>query len=221
MRYPGNWPGNISKDAKCSVAYSGGDSMRVRLIYEINNFERELLTTSDHPELVEMVNAVKEEHNHAPGGAFYINEYRHVVVPAGLDNTYYFAGTYEAPLEFDFEGAKLGAAPRGLKPGDPWVGPHVGIPYTLTAGANDIRYKVDVTPTRERRMHLSEVAGAGAAMKLASRLGRFKGESGGRIYINEARHFFAPLYKDRLTEYIYLGELGDDAWFPEPDVPAY
>ena len=103
--YSGNKPRNVSKDAKYSVVHDGKD-FAVRLIYVLNNAERALLTTTKHPGLIKMVNAVKDEIVGASGGAFYINEFRQVIVPA--DGDYYFAGIYELPLKFDFEGKVIG-----------------------------------------------------------------------------------------------------------------
>jgi hypothetical protein len=72
--YPGNVPSNVGKDAKYSVAREDGEFV-VKLLYRMSARERELLTNDEHPALVDMVNAVKTEHNGVPGGAFYINEY--------------------------------------------------------------------------------------------------------------------------------------------------
>jgi hypothetical protein len=39
------------------------DGYEVRLIYRLSSRESELLTTDQHPDLVAMVNKVKQEHN--------------------------------------------------------------------------------------------------------------------------------------------------------------
>jgi len=218
--YPGNIPSNVAKDAKYSVVH-GNAGMEVRLIYRVGAGERELLTTSKHPELVEMVNRVKLSSAQSPGGVFYINEYQHVLVPAG--GSYQYAGTYQRILEFDFNRQVLGPRPpAGLQPGEDWQGPHVGIRYALTADGSDVRYEVKTTTgptsTNEKRFLLSAAVGRAGASKLASRLGQYKGQGGGRIYINEVREFFAPVGDD--PRYIYLGPLGDDPWFPAPQLSA-
>jgi hypothetical protein len=161
-----------------------------------------------------MVNAVKEEMVGTAGGAFYINEFRHVIVPA--DRDYYYAGTYEAPLEFKFEEKVIGPkAPANVRPGDEWPGPHAGIPYILTAERTDIRYESEPRSNVIRRELLSASVGDAAAASLARRLARYKGGSG-RVYINEAREFFAPVQDTSRWTYLYLGNLGDNPWFPEP-----
>jgi hypothetical protein len=212
--YPGNIPSNVGKDAKYSVVH-GTSGMEVRLIYRIDRTERALLTTAKHPELVEMVNAVKVSTTQSPGGAFYINEFGHVLVPAASDGCVY-AGSYSRYLEFDHGGEVLSPRPpAGLVPGKEWPGPHVGILYKITADGRDIRYEVR-TSVSEKRYLLSAVAGPGAAAALAQRLSKYKGSGGGRIYINEAREFFAPVGEG--PRYIYLGSLANDAWFPKPAV---
>jgi len=211
--YPGLVPSNVSKDAKYSVVH-GPDGMHVRLTYEIDRRERALLTTGEHPELVEMVNAVKEEFQGTPGGAFYINEYWDVIVPTTSGP--FFAGCYEIPLRFDLDGEVISSeAPAGLRPGDLWPGPHVGIAYVLAAGGNDIYFKLK-NGQRELKESLSDHEGADSAAALARRLAAVKGSDGGRIYINECGEFFAPVGGS--GEFRYLGPLDEDVWFTAPDV---
>src|SRR2546423_1862465 len=67
----------------------------------------------------------------------------------------------------------------------------------------------------KRRTVLSDHVGQAAASSRSRRLMGSKGYGGGGIYINEERHFFAPV-ADRDYEYVYLGTLLDDPWFNEP-----
>ncbi len=215
--YPGLNPANVSREAKYSVIRTQQNEMAVRLIYRLSSSEKELLTTTSHSNLVEMVNSVKMEINGQIGGVFYINEYGHVLVPAYRGEPCYFAGTYNEVLEFDLEGDLISAkAPKSLSPGGTWYGPHVGIPYTLKAGARDISYKKKVTPTRVKEFLLSEYVGSIKAEALARRLGEHKGSSGGAIYINEAQEFFAPVQTGEDWTYTYLGGIDYDSWFPSP-----
>lgn len=216
IEYRGNKPKAVKKAAKYHIKYSDGDWV-VQLQYVLNKTERALLTTDDHPDLVAMVNEVKEETNGVPGGAFYINEYSQVVVPSTAGD-YFLAGCYERLLEFDFDGEVVSSrAPDGITPGDHWDGPHVGIPYTVSAGRDDIKYKVKYHNIEETKL-LSEVVGKRSAEALAGRLGEHK-PNGGRVYINECREFFAPIpgSQDDGWHFIYLGPLGGDPWFPRPE----
>jgi len=213
--YPGLAPSNVSKDAKYSIR-SGREGYEVQLLYRVSSRERALLAHDGHQELVEMVNAIKEEVAGAPGGAFYINEFSDVLVPSG--DGCWFAGIYEDVLEFDFDGELVSPAADGLRPGEEWTGPHVGIRYTLMAGGNDIKYELkDGRVIREHR--LSDTAGEDAARDLARRLAAVKGNDGGRIYINECGNFFSPP-RDGGVDHVFLGGLDEDLWFPAPDVPG-
>ena len=215
--YPGNIPSNVSKDAKYSVV-SGSDGYEVRLVFRLSAKERALLTTNSHDGLVEMVNEVKVEVQGVPGGAFYVNEFFDVLVPT-LGGDCFFAGTYQDYLEFDLDGMVIGPrAPAGLQPGDVWPGPHAGIRYKLTAGGKDISYERKSGKNRVVTERLSDVHGADDAARLARRLARVKGDAGGRIYLNECGEFFSPP-SELGAEYVYLGSLDDDLWFPPPDVP--
>lgn len=212
-RYRGNAPKSVRKAAKYRVKHDAGE-WAVQLQYVLDKREYALLTTRDHPGLVEMVNRAKESVNDGPGGAFYINEYGRVIVPS-TDGDYYEAGTYDEILEFDFDGEVVSSRPTdGLEPGDEWPGPHAGIPYVLTAERSDIRYEIEFGDTR-RKCLLSDDVGPDAARRLAQRLLEHKKDSG-RIYINECREFFAPISGADEVSYIYLGPLGDDAWFQNP-----
>lgn len=215
-KYQGNLPGNVSKDAKYSVIGTHRDE-KIRLIYRLSSHEEALLTTRTHPTLVKMVNDVKEEHADKPGGAFYINEHGHVIVPVGKPVHYYYAGQYPRHLEFEFESSKLSPrAPTGMRPGQVWRGPHVGIPYVLTANGTDFYFKRESRPGVIRQYNLSDEVGEAPARQLAERLRLHK--RSGRIYINEAHEFFTRLEATSGWSYIYLGNLGGDAWFPAPTV---
>src|SRR5688500_5702679 len=71
-RYWGYSPMRVGKDTKYSVTASGD----IKLEYQETARVRWLLATGDHPDLVEMVNRVKESLTGRVGGAFYINEFR-------------------------------------------------------------------------------------------------------------------------------------------------
>lgn len=218
MIFRGNRPGNVSKAAKYSVVHEGPANYAIRLIYPIDRRDRMLLTTKAHPELVRMVNAVKEAMSGVPCGPFYVNEYRQVVVPT--EGEYYLAGTYAEDLIFKDESVKptgtVGPKPKaGTAPGSPWNGPRPGIPYVLAASGDDVYFETEVAKNRVRKYPLSEAVGKVSARGLARRLAPHKGAGGGRIYINEACEFFAPvLGAEGDYDFRYLGPLGADLWFP-------
>jgi len=213
--YKGNIPSNVSKDAKYSVV-RGTRGWEVRLIYRLNASEQALVTTAEHPELVEMVNEVKEDAAGAPGGAFYVNEYRHVLVPT--DDGCLYAGRYLPLLRFSFEGRDITPeAPPEVSPGDTWPGPRVGTAYVLTADGADIRYRVESRPNVLSDRRLSAEIGKGPASKTARRIATYK-PGGGRIYVNEAFECFGPAGGSDGVAHVYFGRIDASEWFAEPEV---
>lgn len=223
-RFLGNCPKNVSKDAKYVIRRNPEGGRRaavVALTYRTADEEKWHMSTDQHPRLVEMVNAVKTSVGHAPNGAFYINEFHQVIVPSVGEDNYYLAGTYEQPLEFEFEGNSISGRPvsldgRPLSPGDLWNGPHAGIPYVLKAGAKDIRYNVFIRPRVETEVKLSKAIGAERALRVAHRIQGVKGYEGGRFYVNEFRSIFAPLQHGYELKYVYIGQLDMNEWFQAP-----
>src|SRR5262245_57494415 len=141
-RFEGNCPRNVAKDAKYGVR-TAKEGPVVALTYRAQEDERWYVTTEKHAELVRMVNAVKLSLGLPPNGAFYINEYKQVIVPTTGSEDYRLAGKYVPPLRFEFEGKILSGEAIDLQgnpltPGDTWTGPHPGIPYLLSAGGDDI-----------------------------------------------------------------------------------
>jgi hypothetical protein len=218
-RYTGNSPARVSKDAKYTVTAGGA----IRLEYQESRRVRWLLTTEDHEALADMVNAVKRElpgRDGRDGGAFYINEFKAVLVPDGQGGSCFWAGDYERELIFrEGELEVTPRAPEGLDPGEVWSGPHVGIPYVLNAGATDLRYET-VDGRRRESVFLSDHVGASAARATAAFIAEVKGQSGGRVFVNEMCELFAPVGIAGDWEYQYIGPLDENAWFkPPPEFP--
>lgn len=222
MPFRGNCPGNVSKDAKYSVKHENGKYV-IGIYYRTNDGEIWYPISEDHTGLVEMVNEVKTHFTGSPGGAFYINEYRQVIVPCvGEDGNYYLAGEYHEDLVFEFEGKIISGNAvdldgKPIQPGDSWPGPHPGIPYTLAAGGKDIYFKYSPRPRVDKEVRLSKVIGGEKAAIVAKMIASVKGSSGGRFYVNEFCQVFAPRTGDYGLDYVYVGKISLDNWFDKPD----
>ncbi len=222
--FTGNCPVSVKKDAKYHIRLEK-KSYVVGISYSTENGEYWTPTTTDHPALVEMVNSAKKEFNAQPGGAFYINEFRQVIVPT-LEG-YFLVGEYRDVLSFkikDDAGRDVEISGRALnwdltpmKPGDEWSGCLMGIPYILTAGGNDIRFEIQLSENHYRKIPLSKATNPMAAKNLARRLcGVIGDEQGGRFYINDMKEMFKPVTRNGFVSYIYLGKLNkNDQWFPK------
>ena len=225
IRFQGNCPSVVLKTGKYHVKLHGGP--KVSIPHDADELERWMLSSKEHPALIEMVNAVRTEMNEDPGGAFYINEYKQVLVPDRREKVYYLAGIYAEPLRFLFDEGSRMVTISGEpidRDGNPvpqlgvWPGIRQGIPYVLAAGGRDIYYKYSPRPDVERTVKLSKQIGDAATEKIAARVRQVKGFQGGRFYINEWREMFAPRGEDDRTAYYYVGHLDiDELWFPKPN----
>jgi len=232
--YRGQWPQNISKTAKYAVRIDDG-KWKITVSYDLGDGLIFLAVEGGNTDIAERVNSIKKSLVGQEGGVFYINEYRHLIVPVskGGSSYYYFGGTVHCDFQFDFEGKKLSSKPQNfdgspLVPGDQWVGPRPAIPYILAAGGRDIYFEspalTDTTPPEvrhgvRRKVQLSKVLKDRSLLtKALQPIYKVKGELGGRFYVNEHLAIFTPIDKGEgngLT-YIYCGQVDLNAWFPEP-----
>ena len=234
--YRGLWPQNVAKLAKYSVGFEEG-KWRVTVGYDVGDGLLFLAVEGADSGLAAMVNEVKTAVAGSPGGAFYVNEFRHVLVPVkrGNESEYYFAGLAHQDFVFPFEGKHITTKPLGadgqpLKPGDKWYGPRPGIPYVLAAGGGDIYYETPaltdtdppaVRPRMTRKVLLSRVVAEKSAVARAVKpVADLRGYQGGRFYVNEHGAMFTPMTAGdgNGLDYVYCGQIDRSAWFPEPSV---
>lgn len=235
--YRGVWPQNVSRLAKYAVRFVDG-SWKVSVLYEAGEGLRFLAVEGGEVDLATRINAIKTALRDQPGGAFYVNEFRHVIVPVSGDSTsgvgshYYSAGRLHDDLRFEFEGQPLTTKPvhpdgTPLSPGEQWVGPRPGIPYVLSAGAGDIYYETPaltddeppkIRPSMKRRVQLSKVLGNKVLLKQAVQpIANIRGHQGGRFYVNEHGAMFTPVDAGdgNGIDFVYCGLINRIAWFPE------
>lgn len=239
--YRGPWPQNVSRLAKYAVRSVDGQ-WKVTVLYESGVGIRYLAVEGNSDDLVSRINGLKTSLRSQPGGAFYVNEHRHVLVPvaaedaAGVSSLYYYAGRLEQDFRFEFNGQPLqtravDVSGLPLQPGASWIGPRPGIPYVLAAGGADIYYETpaltDEDPPRlmrnsSRREKLSRVLANNAAVARAVRpVAAVRGHQGGRFYVNEHGAMFTPVAAGdgNGLDYKYCGQIDYSAWFPVPPVP--
>lgn len=219
IEFDGNCTSNVSKDAKYSIRHDEGE-WKVGIVYETADGERWYPVSDKHSELVEMVNRIKKEITKKPGGVFYINEYKQVIVPTVNNKTYYLAGEYAKILEFEFENKMLSGDAKDLtgkplSPGENWEGPHPGIAYVLSGNFNDIYYEREIRPRVTKRFMLSDYQKRDVVDKICSMIVGVK-QASGRFYINEFRQIFSPVGMNPV-KYVYVGKLENlHEWFPKP-----
>jgi len=218
VKFEGLIPSTVAKDTKYSV-HSAGEGYKIALLYRTSDGETWHMSNEEHSLLANMVNKVKTEVTGSPGGSFYINEFKQVLVKA--NDVCYLAGEYDTPLKFEFDGKIISGEARNLdgkplEPGDIWVGPHVGIIYILAAGGGDIKCKFKKSQDITVEKKLSQAVGLGEANKVARSIAKIKGNAGGRIYVNEFGNIFTPKNSDDGIDYIYVGAIDYKSWFSKP-----
>ncbi|MFA5577354.1 MAG: DEAD/DEAH box helicase family protein [Tissierellaceae bacterium] len=62
----------------------------------------------------------------------------------------------------------------------------------------------------------AKAIGMDKAREVAAGIAGIKGIEGGRFYINEFKNIFAPIQTEFGNDYLYLGKIGLDKWFPKP-----
>lgn len=238
--YRGLWPQNVSRLAKYRVSFESG-VWKVSVQYDAGDGLRYLAVENNQRDIVDRINAIKTSLRSTPGGVFYVNEFRHVLVPvAGTAETsnslYYTAGRLEQDFAFQFEGKPLTSRPvdaqgQPLKAGDKWIGPRPGIPYVLKAGGADIYYETpaltdqdppEVRPNLTRRVELSKFLRDKPTLTRAVQpVAAVRGYQGGRFYVNEHGAMFTPVSGSdgNGLDYIYCGQINREAWFKEPALP--
>jgi hypothetical protein len=236
--YRGVWPQNVSKLAKYAVRSIEGE-WKVTVLYEAGEGLRYLAVEGGATDIARRVNAVKTMLRDQPGGAFYVNEYRHVIVPVAVEASsgggshYYIAGRLDADFRFEFEGQPLTTKPvhpdgTSMSRKDPWIGPRPGIPYVLAAGGGDIYYETPaltddeppkIRPSMIQKVQLSKVMADKSQLEGATwPISSVRGHKGGRFYVNEHGAIFTPVGvgDGNGIDYVYCGQINRSAWFPEP-----
>jgi hypothetical protein len=180
----------------------------------------------DHPDLISLVNGLKQAEGNAPGGGFSINEHFQVIARTRAPASYggqsiHVAGlregviaTYEEPILF--QGGNLSPTITPIE-GQTWTGPLCGMTYSFVKPGNPqlpSRNFDEVFVTVEGQVvQLSRDAGINpyppASGPLASFLAALRRRlpSGGAFRVNEHGRAFTSRGN------IYIGVVPLDQWF--------
>lgn len=171
-----------------------------------------MVDDGDVAALAAAVNAGKSAMGNPPGGAFLVNEFGQVIVPAGAESgRVVIVGECQGDFAFHdpFDGGVFDMADGGgLTSGAPWHRPYVGIRHNLSArgqvyfaetGASGMRY---VNPPTEPTALI-------AALRAIRPYGpvRFLVGSGGIVLTK-----VEPLWEPR-----YVGQIDFDCWFEKEE----
>jgi hypothetical protein len=158
------------------------------------------------------LNHVKRHCAGQPGGSFIINEYGQAICPVKDESfSRYFVGEIKRPIEFvDPDGRSFNLNDdRGLKAGDPWPFPYIGMPYNLSARGriyfpmrDDVDTECLYPPVQDGQ--------------LIARLRAVRGSGGIRFLVNP--HGIALTKQaDNAGEWTakYVGRIDYSKWFPK------
>jgi len=216
-------PGNRSE---FHLRYLGGRLWPVALL--VDDDEEITFPAVDSPAtraLVEAVCAGQRAAGRQPGGAFSVNEFRQILVPAGRwdDFPAYHVGQLEDGLLF--ENPDTGARtrlgpPAGLRPGNRWPLPYVGIIYNLSRRSEVYAWR------QGSEEEWKESAPGNGAREIVEALRRIRGRGAVRFLVNlrgvvltrrpDKDWSFGP--EDETWEPVYVGKINRNDWFEKEEV---
>ena len=215
------------KDSRLTVKHNSEQAGRPWWVFYEPPSDEPIPADDPHEELVALVNSMKAEMAHSPGGgAFSINEHGQVIArakaPDGPGNTNYIinvtskgvVSTYSTPIIF--RGGKLD--PRVTpKEGEPWPGPLSGMSYKFAAPGNPKppSRKLDEIFVEEEGvvLQISTHASIDPCPPTRGSLSNFllalrkQLPPGGRFRVNEHGRAFTSNHS------IYIGTIPKDEWF--------
>jgi hypothetical protein len=181
---------------------------------------------SPHPDLVRLVNALKEAEGIAAGGAFSINEHSQVIArmsaPAGYQqNAIHVVDISTGSVQkytqtITFQGGAIDPTAQPAE-GSPWPGPRCGSTYRFAAPGNrkppshnvdevwtEIEGQIELLSTHAKSVPYPPTAGALAALLAALRR---QLPSGGRFRVNEHGRAFTA------DQNVFIGNIPLASWF--------
>jgi hypothetical protein len=112
--FNGNCNTSVTRQAKYRIK-SNKNEYHIEIQIDTQDGYRIYPSTNEHPILVTMINEIKEKYSLAPGGQFYINEWRQVIVPVNTSPiSYYYAGEYDKDLTFILDDVEYSGRPINI-----------------------------------------------------------------------------------------------------------
>jgi len=216
IQYSGNCPDRAVIRAKHAVVHRRRGSVISMVEY---HGTAKIWTDSveNHDELLGMLREAWRYAPRASDGDFFVNEYRHVIVPSD-NGAYHYAGVYPLPVSFligasVYDGRAVDRRGHPLKKGSPWPWPPLGVPYGLNGG--EIRLRSRDALGVVRAVVLTDANHSLEARSVTESIVELLGPGPGVVLVNECRETFGwSLGGRRIC--VYLGMLPDRGWFPDP-----
>ena len=211
-------PTNVSGERKYAVRYHPKRSWKASVRVPRGKAIDTIFSEEDHKDLVDAINAVSEEFLRAPGGVFYVNEYKQVLRPIseapGEIQARYVGEFPDLKFRFKLENQLMDTSDAsGLKTGDDWPYHKVGIRYTISPVDWRISRQMAVlmgNTIREEPEYLDEHIKDYS--DLVSALREVK-PNGGIFYVNEHGLVFAPT--DSGEKFVKKIDISGTTWFPK------
>lgn len=214
-------PTVVAKERKYAIRFHPRRGWKISVVVPKWKAIYTIFSEEDHHDLVSAVNAVSEEFSRAPGGAFYVNEYKQVLKPIieapgapGEREARYVGEFPSLKFIFKLENQLMdNSDASALKTGDDWPYHKVGIRYTISPVDWRISRQMAVlmgNTIREEPEYLDEHVKDHS--ELVSALREVK-PNGGIFYANEHGLVFAPT--DSGEKFVKIIDISATTWFPK------
>jgi hypothetical protein len=205
-------PGDLSV---FKVVFTGGRYVIQAFIETVEGrVTFETAQTQGTEQLISAINAVKWRYNHQPGGSFVVNEYGQVLVPTRAGKRFCVGKITGVMLLRNVDTQEIVdlSDDAGLRPGDPWDLPYVGLAYRLSCRSQI--YYWDKTNGRSIKPHTQD-------WDLIHQLRTVRRYGAVRFLVNPYGLVLTKIPKGAFDpdgdqwQPVYVGRIDYDKWFME------
>ena len=223
---PSLWTGRYSRtpgDSSVLHVASISDVLSTIVYLQIEDSKGTCVALDNHDmrKLTEAVSSAKLQLSGHSGGSFQINEFGQVLVPASRGRKRMLVGQVIGEVEFHnpFDGGAVFSLNNadGLRPGDSWPWPYVGMPYNLNGRSQIYYWMEDGDGGRSVRPPVQDKSLI-EALRSIRRTGptRFIVGANGIVLTKKP-----PADKwtgdQEVWQPVYVGRLNYSKWFPRED----